>query len=178
MSLLPPNATDIERAVEAVGARAANLPVPLRSLWNAATCPAPLLPWLAWGVGIDNWSPDWPEAVKRARIAAAIPIARRKGTAASVRAVIASFGGLVALREWWQTTPRGAPYTFDLTLDIDQVAGVALTAAYAEAVIEEVRRTIPVRCAFTFTQATSAAGGIRLAAAARPVIFRRLELSA
>jgi len=44
-SLLPPNATDTERAIEATTERTTDLPVPLRTLWNPDTCPADLLPW-------------------------------------------------------------------------------------------------------------------------------------
>ncbi|RZA27324.1 MAG: phage tail protein I, partial [Proteobacteria bacterium] len=39
-------------------------------------------------------------------------IQRRKGTASSVRDVVRSFGGSLALREWWQMAPRGDPHTF------------------------------------------------------------------
>jgi hypothetical protein len=44
--------------------------------------------------------------IKRERVRKAIAIARRKGTAESVRSVVASFGGSVAIREWWQSEPR------------------------------------------------------------------------
>ncbi|MCD9124037.1 phage tail protein I, partial [Cupriavidus sp. UGS-1] len=48
-SLLPPNATPLERNLATVGAEAiAGVPVPLRDLWNPATCPPALLPFLAW----------------------------------------------------------------------------------------------------------------------------------
>ncbi len=51
--LLPPNRT-------ALGARLAAshplaLPVPLRTLWNPATCPAHCLPFLAWAFSVDQW---------------------------------------------------------------------------------------------------------------------------
>jgi phage tail P2-like protein len=58
------------------------------------------------GLSLDNWSTDWPESIKRERVRKAIAIARRKGTAQSVRTVVASFGGSVAIREWWQSEPR------------------------------------------------------------------------
>jgi hypothetical protein len=57
------------------------------------------------GLSLDNWSTDWPESIKRERVRKAIAIARRKGTAESVRSVVASFGGSVAIREWWQSEP-------------------------------------------------------------------------
>ena len=43
-TLLPPNATALERALASVIARISDVPVPIGDLWNPARCPAPLLP--------------------------------------------------------------------------------------------------------------------------------------
>lgn len=177
VSLLPPVSTALERAIETVATGLLQVPVPIRAAWSPQHCPAGLLPWLAWGLSIDNWSSDWPLAVKRARVAAAIPIARQKGTAASVRSVVASFGGSVAIREWWQETPRGDPHTFSLLLNLDQ-DGAPASAEFVDQVIGEVLRVKPVRSHFTFTQGLSARGHVGVAAAARPAITARLLLAA
>ncbi len=178
MTLLPPNATPLERAMETAIARLSDVPVPLRDLVDPDTCPLPLLPYLAFALSIDSWDSDWPEAVKRSRVREAIAIQRRKGTAQSVRDVVRSFGGAVSIREWWQTTPRGAPYTFDLVLGLAGIVGPEKTAAYVDAVIAEVARTKPVRAQFSFTQALEATGAIGMFGAARPAVFRRLTFSA
>lgn len=177
-SLLPPNASALERALEAATARLGDLPVPLRSLIDPDRCPLPLLPYLAWAVSIDAWSSDWPEPVKRARVRRAIEIQRRKGTAASVRAVVESFGGAVALREWWQLTPPGPPHSFTMAVELSGNDGAPATAAFADAVISEVRRTKPVRSSFTFTQGLRFTGTAGLIAVARPVLFTRLQFTA
>jgi len=172
-SLLPPNASHLERALEQVQARASLQAVPLRELWNPDTCPAYLLPWLAWTLSLDSWQPYWPEAVKRARIRAAVEIQRRKGTAKSVRDVVRSFGSSLALREWWQTEPKGEPHTFDVTLTLG--GGVPNTIEYQNDVIAEIERTKPVRSHFSFTLGLAATGGMGLGGAARPVIYRRIQ---
>ncbi|WP_010546001.1 phage tail protein I [Sphingomonas elodea] len=177
-SLLPPNATALERAIESAAARMGDLPVPLRSIIDPETCPLPLLPYLAWAVSIDAWSSDWPEEVKRARVRRAIEIQRRKGTASSVRAVVESFGGAVALREWWQLTPPGPPHTFTMAVELSGNDGAPATAAFADAVIAEVRRTKPVRSQFTFTQGLRFNGSTSLVAVGRPVLFNRLQFDA
>ncbi|WP_247319438.1 phage tail protein I, partial [Ralstonia pseudosolanacearum] len=41
-TLLPPNATPLERRAAQAGGRIERVPVPLRDLWNPATCPAEL----------------------------------------------------------------------------------------------------------------------------------------
>lgn len=117
-NLLPPNATPLERRLAETNSAISDLPVPLRALIDPDAIPARLLPWLAWHLGIDTWKDYWPEQIKRARVKAAIPIARKKGTAAAVRAVVASFGANIALREWWQMDPPGPPGTFDLVMTV------------------------------------------------------------
>lgn len=178
MTLLPPNATALERAIEASVARISDVPVPLRQLVDPDTCPADQLPFLAWALSIDIWDSDWPDAIKRARVRSAITIQRRKGTVASLRDVIASFGGAVAVREWWQLTPPGPPHTFALIVSLDGIVRPEATAGYADAVIAEVARTKPARAHFTFSQALSASGAIGPVAAVRPAVHARLTLAA
>lgn len=172
-SLLPPNATEQERALEQTTARIEDVPVGLRDLWNADTCPTELLPWLAWALSLDAWKPYWPEAVKRQRIKQAVEIQRQKGTVKSVRDVVESFGSSLALREWHQVTPVGEPHTFEVFLTMG--ASVPNTAEYQQDIIDEVSRTKPVRSHFTLTAGLSATGGIGLQGAIRPTIYRRLS---
>ncbi|TAL53816.1 phage tail protein I [Pandoraea sp.] len=175
--LLPPNTTPLERHVSAVTAELGALRVPLRALMNPDTCPASLLPWLAWHLGIDAWKDYWPEQVKRARVRAAIPVARRKGTAAAVRDAVAAFGANIVVREWWQCDPPGPPHTFELVMTISSRDGERATAALVADVIDEVQRTKPVRAHFTFTQGFEQLGALAVAAAIRPALYCRLSLS-
>ncbi len=172
-ALLPNNATPGERAIEQATARIAAVPVPIRDVWNPDTCPARLLPWLAWALSLDSWQPYWPESVKRARIRAAIEIQRRKGTVKSVRDTVASFGTGLALREWWQQDPLGEPHTFQIVLTPG--AGVPNDAAYQADVIAEVERTKPVRSHFTFIAGLSATGEFGLLGAGRLYTYRRIS---
>jgi phage tail P2-like protein len=176
VSLLPPNASAQERAIEAASQGRA-VPTPLRDLWNPDTCPAALLPWLAWALSIDAWKDYWPEHVKRARVRTAIEIQRRKGTAQSVRQVVQAFGGQVVLREWWENDPPTQPHTFDMVLTLTGEGGDTASAQFVSDVIAEVERTKPVRSHFTFTQGANAYGGIGIVAAARAAVYRRLEFA-
>ncbi|MCT7309693.1 phage tail protein I [Ralstonia sp. CHL-2022] len=176
-SLLPPNATELERSATAVAGVISELPVPLRTLIDPDTIPVHLLPWLAWHLGIETWKDYWPEQVKRARVRSAISIARKKGTAAAVREVVASFGANIALREWWQMEPKGRPYTFDLVMTVSARDGNPPTAEFIGDIVAEIDRTKPVRAHYTFTQGFNQVGGIGVAAAIRPALFTRLSLS-
>lgn len=171
-SLLPPNTTPLERSTAESVARISSVPTPLRDLWNPNTCAAPLLPWLAWTLGVASWKAYWPERIKRERIRQAVEIHRRRGTAQSVRRVVESFGAGVAIREWWQTEPRGTPHTFELILTIrdDNYA-----AELQNDIVQEVMRVKPVRSHFNLVAGIAAEGGLGTYAAARPTIYRRIQ---
>ena len=92
-TLLPPNASDLERAAEgAIRARLEAVPIPLATLWNPDTCPAPLLPWLAWALSVDQWSDQWPEAMQRDVIRQSYEIHSKKGTVYSLRHALLTAG--------------------------------------------------------------------------------------
>jgi len=176
-SLLPPNATLQERALEASAARISAVPVPLRQLVQPDTCPLDLLPWLAWQLSVDSWKSYWSEAVRRARVRSAMTIHRQKGTAESVKDVVAAFGGAILLREWWQQTPMGEPHTFDLVMTLSGSGGQSATAAFVDDVIAEVNRTKPVRSHFTFTQGIDSSTALAVVSVTHPVIYARLNLT-
>lgn len=115
-SLLPVNSTKLERAIE--GATAEVTPAPLRSLYDPLTCPAPLLPFLAWECSVDRWVDTWPEGVKRAAISASYYVHKHKGTIGAIRRVVEPLGYLVKVLEWWQTVPQGVPATFTLEVGV------------------------------------------------------------
>ena len=90
-TLLPPSSTPLEREISRTTGRfspAQSVP----SLWNAATCPPDFLPHLAWSLSVDEWDHGWSVDKKRAVIAAAIEIHRRKGTPLAIRRALESLG--------------------------------------------------------------------------------------
>jgi phage tail P2-like protein len=176
-NLLAPNATATERNLAAANGALSDIPTPIADLMNPDKIPAALLPWLAWHMGIDAWKDYWPEQIKRARVKSAISIARKNGTAAAVREVVAAFGGNIALREWFETTPRGVPGTFDVVLTVAGRDGVAPTATFIADIIAEIDRTKPVRSHYSFTQGFAMQGTQRIAVAVRPALYCRLQLS-
>lgn len=173
-SLLPPNATTLERALETLAReRMAQIAVPLRDLWSAQRCPEALLPWLAWALSIDQWSTDWPLHIRRARVAQAIAIQRIKGSAKSVSDVVQSFGGGVVMREWFET--GGVPHTFSLLVSLGGQSDDVPSADFIDSVVAEVTRTKPVRSHFTFTLAVPARARLGLRAVARALVVHRLQ---
>lgn len=114
--ILPPAAAPIERAIlTAELARIATVdPTVIVSIWNPATCPTALLPWLAQGVSVDVWSNDWPEAQKRAVIAASPIVHRLKGTIGAVRRALAAFDLETRVVEWWQDGSRRGTFRIEI----------------------------------------------------------------
>lgn len=174
-SLLPPNATRLEHNLVKVGARIGDIPTPLTDLWNPATCPENVLPWLAWGLSVDTWNSDWPLHIRRTRVASVIPIQQIKGTAKSVRDVVESFGGNVEIVEWWQEDPPAPAHTFKLTVTLSGQGDSGGSSRFVEEVIAEVNRTKPVRSHFTFIQAVDFSGEVGTKAALRPCVLARLQ---
>lgn len=110
--LLPPNATDAERALS-IAVRP-EIPVPLRTLWNPYQCPANVLPWLAWALSVDEWDATWPETTQRQTIAASISQHKIKGTVGAVKsALLRGLGRTVEINE-----NTGVPYTFGIRVQL------------------------------------------------------------
>lgn len=119
--LLPPNASDGEVALAGTVSRITDVPIPVRDVWDADTCPASVLPWLAWAFSVDKWEPTWSEAQKRSTIKASVSVHRHKGTIGAVLEAVAALGVDGHVQEWFNQSPPGDPYTFDLLLNTSQV---------------------------------------------------------
>ncbi|MGY3257030.1 phage tail protein I [Pseudomonas chlororaphis] len=132
-SLLPLNSTLLERGVEAATEEVTE--IPLRTLYNPATCPTHLLYQLAWAWSVDRWDDRWSEAVKRSAIASSFYIHAHKGTIGALRRVVEPLGYLIEVVEWWQTVPEGMPGTFALKVGI-------LETGITEEMYEELTRLI------------------------------------
>lgn len=93
MSLLPLNATPIERAVES--AARLDLATPIAELWDPLTCPESALPWLAWALHMsdaEGWKLAATTDQRRALLAKAIALHRKKGTPWSIVEALKAIG--------------------------------------------------------------------------------------
>lgn len=110
-NILPPSATDWERAV--AGALTEPLDAEMVQRVKSPTlCPEHLLPYLAAERNVDEWSSDWPEALKRMVIARSWRDHQRKGTPAAMDAAVSSLGPHYSWRPWFEYD--GQPYRFRL----------------------------------------------------------------
>jgi phage tail P2-like protein len=118
MSLLPPNATPLERALFKASEPDVN-PTPLSWLADASRCPVSFLPWLAWERSVDGWDEALTEGPRRTLISRSIEIHKHKGTAGAVRRALGALGVSVEFKEW-QDIPGAAPFTFGLTAWVNE----------------------------------------------------------
>ena len=115
-SLLPPGSSPLERRLAQTCSGISDLQVPLRDLWNPATCPVSFLPYLAWALSVDRWDEKWPEATKRSVCASSFFVHQHKGTISALRRVVEPLGFLIEVREWWQLDEE--PGTFRLVVGV------------------------------------------------------------
>lgn len=126
-TLLPSNATKLERALCDVTERVTALPVEiLRTLWNPWDCPVDMLPWLAWSLSVDSWDSAWTEQQKRATIAASIEVHRHKGTIGALRRALDALGYSITIIE-----NADGPYTFRVSINVSTTT-LSVEDAYAE----------------------------------------------
>ena len=136
-SLLPPGSSATERRLTAACSDLSGLKVPLRELWNPATCPVKFLPYLAWAFSVDRWDESWAESVKRKVVQDAFYIHQHKGTISAVRRVVEPFGFLIRVIEWWQNGE--APGTFRLDIGVQDQGITEETYQELERLISDAR---------------------------------------
>lgn len=158
--LLPPAQTRLEAALGRSMPPVGLTPEVIATLWNPATCPAALLPWLAWALSVDEWDTAWSEATQRAVCAASFPIHRKKGTVGAVRRAMAAIGYRTRLIEAWQQIPPACPHTFTAEVEIDDRGIEATLLAQLErqiAAVKPERSHVEIRVVGSGTAALSVA---------------------
>ena len=151
MSLLPPNSTAAERAIEDAMMARIDLST-LHIFKSAQDCPAEMLPFLAAELEVSHWDATWTEAEKRAAIVGATAFHKRKGTRKAVEEVLARFHPALAVKEWHETSPARLPHTFEVRAPASDIPASFLTVETAEAIIADVAAVKPLRAHFDFVQ--------------------------
>ena len=136
-SLMPPGSSALERRLAEACSGISGLNVPLRNLWNPASCPVSFLPYLAWAFSVDRWDESWPESIKRQVVSDAFYIHQHKGTISAIRRVVEPFGFLIRVVEWWNNGE--APGTFRLDIGVQDQGITEETYAELERLISDAK---------------------------------------
>ncbi len=164
-SLLPPGSSALTKAITQANAAMFNIDMPHQSVLSPDHCPVALLPWLAREYSVDVYQDSWTESQKRAAIKAAPDIHRYKGTASAVKSALKLVHPDLSLTEWWQTIPKGEPYTFR----VDYPVGLDRSSSIQHQIRNALDSSKPLRCHYqirpTITSAAMADTACRLRAA-------------
>lgn len=177
MSLLPHNATQLERALEAAADRGLD-PDIIRGVADSARCPPNFLPWLAWSWKVEGWESAYTDEQRRALIREAIPVHKTKGTVGAIRRVLKAVRVTADYKEW-QEIPNAAPYTFQVTAwanENREGEGSIISPQLGERIGALVEAAKNERSHYTFRLGARFDGGLVAAGAAR--IQGRLRRSA
>ena len=151
-TLLPPNATQLERDFEAVLARrevilfdganrdSRDNSVPARNVWNPDAVAAPLLPYLANAMSVDVWEDTWDEEIKRQVIKDSYLVHSKKGTVQSIRDLLNSLGFTIAVINEGDAD-SWANYSVTLNYTV--------TIAQGQAIITALEAVAPIRSTLT-----------------------------
>lgn len=134
-------------------------------------CPEPLLPWLAWALGVSAWNPDWPEAARRRAVAGAFAGARAGGTRAALLGVLRSLDAIFTITE-----RHAGPFTCKVEIHnsaaLDAADLGAVEARLAPVWRASVTRTVVLTRGFAAEVAVASGVGYAAVAAA----FFQLEV--
>ena len=120
-TLLPhPTKTELALEQDAAEKYCRANPEVITRLFDPLTCPAELLPWLAYALSVDVWNPQWPESTKRAICANSLAMHLHKGTLGGIEDALAALGIQAEITEWWQMQPEGQPGTMSVMLWVNQ----------------------------------------------------------
>ena len=139
LSLLPANSRTLERELAHLTAQLETIEVPFSRIWDADSCPAEYLPFLAYAWSIDEWDDAWSVETQRDVISNSIWVHQRKGTLSAVKRALALMNYDLSLYEWFETAPKGAPGTFSIQVEANSI-NIFDSVAQIRAAIDAVKR--------------------------------------
>lgn len=146
------NHTPVELALEKVsGEQIDALPIMIRALNDPDNCPADLLPWLAWALSVDHWSPDWSEEEKREVCRVSRRVHRHKGTLGAVKDALAALGITLQIIEPRDRDPAEAvPHQLlvNAFVDLRYLQAESTSASLLDDITRIIKFTAPARCSF------------------------------
>ena len=175
-SLLPANSTAQERAIEAVAASGSQLELAIDRQWHPDSCPASLLPWLAWSLSLDEWDEEWSEQTKRNMIKQSAAVHKVKGTVGSVKRALAALGVSLEFIEWFEqdvdltlapihsTTPHTFVFIAWVNAQAYSSKAVVLDQALYDAIVRVTNKVKPARSHFDFLVGAKINGDLALGA--------------
>lgn len=115
MSLLPPNSTPIERALEK-SIKLEELPVPIDTIRDPWKCPFQFLELSAWENRVGFWNDNWPEMTKRKVIASNWEVKKYSGTTHALEVALDALDFGTQVTEWFDYGGEAGYFNLDVEL--------------------------------------------------------------
>ncbi|MCE1059117.1 phage tail protein I [Pseudomonas alloputida] len=179
MSLLPHNATLLERSLEAASEQGID-PEIIRGIADSTRCPPDFLPWLGWAWKVEGWEAANTNAQRRELVREAIPVHKTKGTVGAIRRVLKAVRVNADFKEWHQI-PNAAPYTFQVTAwanENREGEGSIISPQLGQRIRALVDAAKNERSHYDFRLGARFDGGLQLANASRSRLLQRLTVDA
>lgn len=179
MSLLPHNATLLERSLEAASEQGID-PEIIRGIADSTRCPPDFLPWLGWAWKVEGWEAANTNAQRRELVREAIPVHKTKGTVGAIRRVLKAVRVNADFKEWHQI-PNAAPYTFQITAwanENREGEGSIISPQLGERIRALVDAAKNERSHYDFRLGARFDGGLQLANVSRSRLLQRLTVDA
>lgn len=167
------NATPLLRGWLSLTDRYGLVSIPLPELGLPNYTPIRVLPWVAWGLGVDRWQSTWTEARQRQEAQEAIPTHKRRGSRRSMDLLLAEYDATLRLVEWWEEGGSGTPRSFTVILPTNGADAASVTASFAKSLLADIERTKPAGTLFDLRQSAAASVSLPITVAARTVIMAR-----
>ena len=120
-SLLPQNATTLELAVEGAAREILdNIIVDIDKINRVQETPSSFLPFIAWGLSVDNWSSNFSDTRRRLVISTSIRDHSIKGTIGALKQALEQVGAVYDIDE----NPNGVRYTATIEVINDDTFGL------------------------------------------------------
>lgn len=129
---------------------------------------------IAYGWNATVWRDTWPDELKRSIIRNVTREKRVRGTVKAVKEALSSIGSAARIVEWWQTTPKGEPHTFQVIVTQPEHAGT-IEAELQEDVIALLDDAKPLRSHYTFTIQRVVRAQLGINATIRPAVYARVK---
>ena len=151
-SLLPINVSKLLKDLEKSGSRLFALGAKNKDVFDIDKLAIDILPWLAWSFSVDSWNDDWSELVKRAMVKNSIAVHRIKGTKKALKHALEIIGVCAEIEEWWETEPRMAAHSFNITAYLNDNFNhqLIINLATQQKLINLINNVKPVRAHFNF----------------------------
>lgn len=157
-SLLPPNATKLELALEKAIYRSTNLDYHIDDLWNPNTVDETFITYLAWSLGVEIWSKDLNIEQKRQLLKDYVSIRKIRGTMAALKKALKAINVDAVITE----RPDNKAFSFKIEISRQNITSeLKKDIIMLVDLLKPLRTRYNLNVTFNFTSSVGILGTIR-----------------